>query len=85
MVTYTEITKELPLDEGAELVGYIGVVAVTQIRFRISSGTVVQRLASPGIWSVEEESPKEYIDELFAEERETLLEMLKEMGAEEES
>lgn len=85
MVTYTPIMQELPLDEGAEMTGYIGVVATTQIRFRISAGSIVQRLASPGIWSVEDSSPKEYLDELFAEERETLLEMLQEMGAEEES
>ena len=40
-----------------------------------------QRLTSPGIWNVDDESSSEYLDDLYADEKATLAEMLKQMNA----
>ena len=81
MITYGEIKRELPIDEMAGVEGFVGVVAVTEIQFRISGAIITQRLTSPGIWNVDDESSSEYLDDLYADEKATLAEMLQQMNA----
>ena len=43
---------------------------------------IIQRIQSPGLWGVEDDSGADYFDSVFAEESNVLASMLKELGYE---
>ena len=65
--------------------GYVGVQATTELRIPSDQGGwIAQTITSPGLWGIEDDSDQEYLNEVFEEERATLLDMLKALGAREE-
>lgn len=53
-----------------------GVRAKAEIRIPHGHDWIVTHLSSPGLWGVESDAPESYLDDIFAEERATLLGML---------
>lgn len=69
------ITKRVEQDCDEE--GMSGVMARASIRIPYGDGAIHAHVDSPGVWGVDDESAGgEYGDELYAEERTTLLTML---------
>lgn len=56
--------------------GFVGVRAVAEIRIPFGADWITIKISSPGLWGIEDDSGEEYLAEVFAEERATLIEML---------
>lgn len=54
----------------------VGVRAVAEIRTPYGQGWIVSTMKSPGLWSVESDSSRDYLKAVYEEEKTTLLEML---------
>ena len=54
-----------------------GVRAKAEIRVPYGHGFIIAHISSPGLWGVESDASEEYLEEIFQEEKTTLLEMLK--------
>lgn len=55
---------------------FIGVRAVASIKVPYGRDWIVTRIKSPGLWGIESDAGEDYLAEVFAEEKATLLEML---------
>jgi len=53
-----------------------------KIRLEIPNGEskILQSIESPGLWGIEDDSGEDYFNEVFEEEKETLIQMLETMG-----
>ena len=60
---------------------FVGVVAEAEIHFPYGQDTIVSRLESPGLWSVQSNSSEDYLNEVFAQEAATLKEMIEALRA----
>ncbi len=58
---------------------FVGVRATALIRVPYGKDFIETRISSPGLWGIESDSGQAYFDEVFQEERKTLLEMLESM------
>jgi hypothetical protein len=58
----------------------VGVRAVATIHIPAGSGWIIQTIESPGLWGIESDSGDDYFAELFEEEKEQVLDMLKELN-----
>lgn len=58
--------------------GFVGVRAVAELTI---AGTV-QTIVSPGLWGIESDSDESYFDEVYADERDVLREILAAIGIE---
>jgi hypothetical protein len=58
--------------------GFIGVQAVAQLKFRTELGGWLwgPEVRSPGLWCIEDDSDREYLDEIGNEQKDELREML---------
>lgn len=56
--------------------GFCGVRAKAEIRVPYGMDWIVSHMTSPGLWSIETDSGEAYFEEVFQEEKKTLLEML---------
>ena len=56
--------------------GFVGVRAVAEIRRPHGAGWIISKMRSPGLWSIEADSSESYFNEVYAEEVETLEDML---------
>lgn len=59
------------------LFAFCGVRAVAEIRVPYGHDWITTTLKSPGLWSIEDDSDESYLQQVFLEERNTLLDMLK--------
>lgn len=60
---------------------FIGVQASIQLEIPINDNhRILQTITSPGLWGVESDSDKEYLNSIYAEECNTLTDMLTTMG-----
>jgi hypothetical protein len=83
MAEEENIPEELEAIERGDLVGYYCRAVVTLEILCETEGhsSILQRIESPGLWSIFAESDDDpYFDEIFAEERHTLVCMLRKMG-----
>jgi hypothetical protein len=55
---------------------FIGVRAVAEIKTPCGKGWVTTQLESPGCWGIEDDSGEDFLNEVYAEEKATLLDML---------
>lgn len=55
---------------------YVGVIARATIAVPYGKDFITMTIDSPGLWGVESDSGEDYIAQIFAEERATLVEML---------
>lgn len=62
--------------------GFMGVRAEVFIKIPHGEGYISQRITSPGLWSIEDDSDPSYLGEVFKEETEVLIGMLNELGFE---
>lgn len=61
--------------------GYCGVRATVELAIPLGKDHgVLQAISSPGIWGIEDDSGDEYLNEVYAEECDTLATMLKALG-----
>jgi hypothetical protein len=60
----------------AGVFGFVGVRAVAEIRIPYGHDWIVTTLKSPGLWGIQDNSGDDYYQEVFEEERQTLLDML---------
>jgi len=58
---------------------FVGVRATALIRVPYGADFIETRISSSGLWGIESDSGQDYFDEVFQEERKTLLEMLQAM------
>jgi hypothetical protein len=56
--------------------GFVGVRAVALINTPYGNSTIRTEMRSPGLWSIEDDSGDSYFDEVFADEKAILLDML---------
>lgn len=63
---------------------FIGIRASVEVQIPSKHGGywITQRISSPGLWGIESDSGKEYLDEVFQEESAVLAEMLEALGIE---
>jgi hypothetical protein len=59
---------------------FVGVRASVEIDIPHGQGSITQRITSPGLWGIEDDSGADYLAEVFAEESNILAEMLQELG-----
>jgi hypothetical protein len=59
---------------------FVGVRAVAEIEVPYGQGWIVTTIESPGLWGIDPDSGEDYFAEVFDQERETLVEMLKALG-----
>jgi hypothetical protein len=83
MITHTEITRDSDWDTGAEVEGLIYIRAICEITITPEGYNhgILQTLSSPGLYGIDDNSSKEYLDGVWQEERQTLIDMLQEIGA----
>src|SRR5947207_1836146 len=55
---------------------FVGVRAVAEIQVPYGPDFIVTKLESPGLWGIERDSGEDYFEEVFQEEKSTLLDML---------
>jgi hypothetical protein len=79
MIEYTEITRESGWDGEKQI--YIRAKCEIVITPKGYEYGIVQRLSSGGLYGIDDGSSREYLDEAWLEERQTLLDMLNEIGA----
>ena len=60
--------------------GYVGIQASVQISIPYRQGSITHKISSPGLWGIESDSDDSYFNEVFAEESETLIDMLTQLG-----
>ena len=61
--------------------GFIGIRAVVDLYIPTNrGGYIMQRIESPGLWSIESDSDESYLQEVYAEECAQLAEMLVTLG-----
>src|SRR5271157_2617685 len=60
--------------------GFVGVRASVEISIPHGRCSIVQRITSPGLWGIEDDSGTEYLESVFNEEVEILKSMLEELN-----
>lgn len=76
---FADRLKEFQRDE----FHFVGVRAAVEINIPHDPDTfITQRITTPGLWGIESDSGKDYLDEVFTEESEVLASMLSELGIE---
>ena len=60
-------------DDGSPL---LGVIARAEIRVPYGADWILSHMDSPGLWGIEAAHDDSYLDEVYQEERATLLDML---------
>src|ERR1700678_2213090 len=55
---------------------FVGVRAKAKIRVPHGKDWILSEMTSPGLWGIESDSGEDYLQEVFEEEKATLLEML---------
>lgn len=58
------------------LLDFVGVIATANVRVPHGADWITFKIHSPGLWCIESDSGEEYFNEVFEEERRTLLGML---------
>jgi hypothetical protein len=83
MITHLAIERDSDWDTGAEVEGLIYIRATCEIEITPEGygHGILQTLSSPGLYGIDDDSSKEYLDEVWQEECQTLIDMLKEIGA----
>lgn len=61
------------------LFSFVGVRAVAHIEVPCGSAWIMSTIKSPGLWGIEDDSSEAYFNDVFEEEKRTLLEMLESM------
>ena len=56
--------------------GFVGVRARAEIRTPYGQDWIVAHISSPGLWGIEDDSGEDYFNEVYEEEKQTLLGML---------
>ena len=60
--------------------GFIGVRASVEIRVPHGRSSIMQRIVSPGLWGIEDDSGTDYLESVFQEEVGILKSMLEELN-----
>lgn len=60
----------------------IGIVAKAVIYIPLGSALMMHEIESPGLWGVEDDSDDKYLDEIFENEKDILLEILEKLNVE---
>ena len=59
---------------------YVGVRAAVELPIPYGKDRILTRIESPGLWGIESDSGKDYLDSVFQEESTILADMLAELG-----
>lgn len=62
--------------------GFVGMRASIELHIPHGGTTILQKITSPGLWGIEDDSGNEYFAECFAEEANILADMLQQLGVE---
>lgn len=60
--------------------GFVGVRAAVNVPIHVGTTIIIQRMESPGLWGIEDDSGDDYFDDVFHDEAETLADMLAALG-----
>ena len=60
---------------------YVGVIARASLKIPYGADWITSSIDSPGLWGIEADASEDYLEEVFQEERATLLDMLESLKA----